>query len=113
VQDEVRVPLTEIAEQGAAMRQAVAAADELGVPVAPDWAERPSVPLAVAGKVLARAVELRDVEARWRLAAAGEQIAALERVRPVLRGIPAPPGVNVPAVDVMRASDADREDGQW
>ena len=103
VQDEVRVPLTEIAEQGTSLRHAVEAAGELGVPVESDWAQRPSVPLAVAGKVLTRAVELRDIEARWRLAAADEQIAAIARAHPVHRGIPAPPGSNAPAAAVQRA----------
>jgi hypothetical protein len=112
VQDEeVRVPLTEIAEQGTEVRHAVEAADELGVRVCPDWAERPSVPLASAGKVLSRAVELRDIEAKRRLAAIEEHFAALERAHSPLRGIPAPPGAmanGASAYEVMRKFDEDR-----
>ena len=108
MQGDVRVPLVEIAEQGTAISHAVEAAAELGVTVDVDWAQRPSVALEVAGKVLTRAVELRDIEARCRLASADEQIARLERARPLRGGIPAPPGSNAPAAAVMLAFDADR-----
>ena len=109
VQDDVRVSLVEIAEQGAEVRHAAAAATELGVTVEADWACRPSVSLSDAGKVLTRAVELRDIEARHRMAAADERIAQLERAHPVSGGIPAPPGSDAPALAVMLAFDADRE----
>jgi hypothetical protein len=109
--EEVRVPLVEVAEQGVEVRHAAAAADELGVPVGEDWASRPSVPLSDAGKVLERALTLRDIESRHRLAAADEQAARLQRVRPLRGGIPAPPGSTASAAEVLRSFDADRGQG--
>ena len=67
------------------------------------------MPAETAARLYVKLVELRDIEARRWQAAADEQIAAIERAHPVRGGIPAPPGSNAPALAVMLAFDADRE----
>ena len=81
---------------------------ELNGVVRPDWAGRPSVPADVATELYGQLVEERARLANEQARESDERVARLERVRPLRGGIPALPGLNAPAADVMRAFDADR-----